>query len=863
MNWFTRRWPSLDERLDTELRDHVERHVTDLVERGMSEADARRRARLELGGLDQAKERCRDVRPMQWLDELVRDVQVGFRGLGRDRLFSASVIVVLALGIGASVAMFSVLNAVVLRPLPYARPAELVMLTTHYIVENQPDGTSVPNFLDWREQSRSFDAMTFYRRTHVSQVTFQGVDGPQRAQAGLVGPEFFEVLGAAPLIGRTFSREEFERRERVVVLSERLWQERFARSEAALGQTLAIDGDDHVVIGVMARTFQLPTSDTRLWGPLSISPSWASATGERDGDGIEVIGRVWSHVRLEDAQAEMSVIAARLRESHTVNKGRDIRVIPLFEHVVGSRTSRGVWLGFGAVMSLLVIACANVSGLLIAKAARRRRELTVRSALGAGRWRLVRQLLAEGVSIWALATVAGLLLAYGSIRLLLAYGPRTLPRMEQIDLDLAALAVAFVGGLAVVIISGTLPALMASKADARAAFGTRDDSSLPRHRVQDLLVAAQIASTLVLLVGAVLLAQSFLRAQREDPGYPAKNVLIVHIDRPSSSTFFREAQDRIGRLPGVIAVGGIKQFFLRRNPDQRVTIEGRVGESSEGAPRLAVDAVTPAYFRSIGIELVEGRDFTERDLQPDADVSIVNETMARTFWPGESAVGKRWIGGTSPQKNGRWNLVVGVVKDMRREGRDVAPIASAFVPDLFSWNVDMTIRASTSVVDLIPAVRRELRALDSALPIMDIGTADRRLSERLGGRRFETQLLVVFAAIALLLSAAGLYASLAYQVELRTREVGIRSALGAQPHSIVKMIVGKGVRLALAGAALGVLGAASLAKVMQGLLYETTAMNPASYAAAVAVVLAVATGAAWIPAWRAAGVSPMTALRES
>ncbi|MGH9370477.1 MAG: ABC transporter permease, partial [Vicinamibacterales bacterium] len=416
----SRRRPSLDERLDAELRDHVERQVANHVAHGMSQADARRQARLELGGLDQAKESCRDVRPMQWLDELVRDIQVGFRGLVRERLFALSVTVILGLGIGASVAMFSVLNAVVLRPLPYARPSELAMLTTHDIVANHPDGTSVPNLLDWREQSRSFAGMTFYRRTHLSQVTFADADGPQRAQAGLVGPEFFELLGAAPLIGRTFSREEFERRERVVVLSEGLWQERFARSDAALGQTLSIGGEDYVVIGVMTRTFQLPTSGTRFWGPLSILPWWAGARSARNGDGIEVIGRLRPGVHLEDARAEMSVIAARLRESHAVNKNRDIGVIPLFERVVGTRTSRGVWLGFGAVMSLLAIACANVGGLLTARTARRRRELAVRSALGAGRARLVRQLLAEGVSIWAVASIAGILLAYGSIRLLLA-----------------------------------------------------------------------------------------------------------------------------------------------------------------------------------------------------------------------------------------------------------------------------------------------------------------------------------------------------------------------------------------------------------------------------------------------------------
>jgi predicted permease len=865
MSWWKKLWrrPAREAELDAELRFHLEQQFLDYVNAGLSSAEASRRVRLEFGNLILAKEECRDIRPLHWLDDLVRDVRLGFRALGRDRLFAASVVIILALGIGASVAMFSVLNAIVLRPLPYARPGELAVLHTHHITRNQWDGTSVPNFLDWRAQGKSFAGMTCYRRTQASQVTFAGADAPRRAQEGLVGPEFFQLLGTAPLIGRTFSGEEFERRERVVVLSEGLWREQFAGAAAALGRTLSIDGHDHVVIGVMPRSFQLPARDTRFWRPLSLVYSWwAGASTARDGDGIEVIGRLRPGVRIEDARTEMSVIAARLREAHAVNRNLDIRVIPIVDHVVGARPRRGVWLGFAAVMSLLAVACANAGGLLIARAAKRRHELAVRSALGAARSRLVRQLLSEGVSLWAVASVAGVLLAYGWIRLLLAYGPQNLPRLEQVRLDITGLAMAFLGGLAVVLLAGTIPALLAAKADVRGAFAARNQSSLPSHRLQDLLVIGQIAGALLLVVGAVLFAQSFIRAQREDPGYSAENLLVVRIDRPSVSAFFREAQDRIGRLPGVIAVGGIKQFFLRRNADQRVTIEGSEAASSEGPPRLCVDAVTPGYFRSMGIQLIDGRDFAERDLTAGVRVSIVNETMARRFWPGESAVGKGWTGGASAPKDSRWNTVVGVVRDMRREGLDLAPIPSAFIPDLFSGNFDMTIRASASVDNLIPAVRAEIRSIDDSLPIPEIVSANGRLSERLGGRRFESRVLIVFAAIALLLSAAGLYASLAYQVALRTREIGIRSALGAHRQSIITMIVGKGLRLALAGTVLGLLGAASAARMMQSLLYETPAMSAASYAGTAVFVLLVAAVAAWVPALRAAAISPITALRE-
>ena len=714
--------------------------------------------------------------------------------------------------------------------------------------------------------------MTFYRRTSVSAVTFAGTDAPQRAQEGLVGPEFFELLGAPPLIGRTFSLEEFERGEPVVVLSEGLWQEQFARSHAVLGQTLSIDGRDHVVLGVMPRTFQLPTSDTRFWRPLSMLPGWPETQSIRDGDGIEVIGRLAPGVRFEDATAEMAVIAARLREAHAVNSNVDVRIIPLFDHVVGSRTRRGMWLGFAAVLCLLVIACANVGGLLSARAARRRRELAVRSALGAGRARLVRQLLAESVSLWAVASVAGVLLASALIRLLLAYGPKTLPRMEDVALDVAALAVAFLGGLAVVMVAGTMPALVAAKTDSAAAFVTRNQSSLPRHRLQDLLVAAQIAGTLMLLVGAVLFAQSFVRAQSEDAGYAAENLLIVRLDlprdaypdRPALAGFFREASDRIGRLPGVVAVGGITDFFIRRNADQWVTIEGRAvlagGGLSPGsrsrASRQAISARWASRCSKVGTS-------TNGIIEPGAaDVFIVNESLARRFWPGESAVGKRMVGGASPPKDGRWRTVVGVVKDMRREGLDVAPILGAFVPS-FLRGMDLTIRASTR--RRRPDSRRSgrrfarstarCRSAASRPPTDGSRSGSTHAASRARrSARFRDSRCCCRRPASMRCSP------------IRSPCAGAKSAfallLGADRRSIVRMILGKGVRLALAGAAVGVAGAAAAARVLQSLLYETAALNAPSYAAAAVLVLLVAATAAWVPALRAARVSPMTALRE-
>jgi putative ABC transport system permease protein len=796
--------------------------------------------------------------------DLARDVRLGFRALGRERLFAISVVLILAIGIGTTAAMFSVVNGVVLRPLPYAAPHELTVLSSHAILQNQFEGTSGATVKDWREQSTSFAGMTMFRRTSNSRVVFAGADAPQRAQEGLVDSAFFDLIGTPPLLGRTFSPEDFVRGDHVVVLSEGLWQSQFARSPEAIGRALTIAGVNHTVIGVMPHAFQLPTADTRFWRPLSVLGQWWTNAQEiRDGDSFEVIGRLSPAVGIDAARTEMTGIAARLRETYAENRHLDIRVSSLSDQVVGPRTRRGLWLGFGAVLSLLAIACANAGGLLMARATRRRTELAVRAALGAGRSRLIRQLLAETVSLWVVASALGVLFAFGIIRLIVTQGPAGIPRMENVGLDAAAVFVALLAGLVVVVACGSLPALVASKADATEAFRGRGFSGPRSHRLQNALVTAQIAGAMTLLISAVLLSQSFFRAQAEDPGYPAANLLIARIDRPALPRFILTARERIGGLPGVVAVGGITDFFIRRNGDQRITIEGRSFAGADGrVPRFVMDSVTPGYFRAMGIDLVEGRDFEDRDIEPgSAPVIIVSDALARRYWPGERAVGRRVVGGGTAPKDDRWSTVVGVVKDMRREGLEVAPVLSAFVPAMLQ-SMDMTIRTTGRLDTLIPAIRQELRSIDPLLPVPAITTAEARLDERLGSRRFEAAALAAFALVAMLLSATGLYASLAYQVTLRTREIAVRCALGSEPFAIVRLFVGRGLRLALLGISLGVAGAASVARVLQGLLYETSAVNVGTYLMAAALGVAVALVASWQPARRAASIRPMTALRD-
>ena len=799
----------------------------------------------------------------QWLHEAGRDIRLGLRALTREPAFAAAIAIILTIGIGATAAMLSVLQGMVLRPLPYPRANELALLRSHRIAQNQFEGSSIANMQDWRREAKSFAAMSAYRRTSVSYAVLTGTDEPMRVREGLVDATFFDVVGVRPLAGRTFSASDFENEEAVVVLSEGVWSERFGRAADVVGRTIAIDGRTHVVIGVMPASFRLPTADTRLWRPLSVTGRWwRQAQAVRDADAFEVIGRLAPGAVMDDAAAELAGIAEGLRQQHESNRGLDVRVLPLVDSVVPWRVRRGIWLAFASVLALLAIVGTNIGGLLTARALRRRREFAIRSALGAARSRLLRQLAAENVSLWCVAAVPGVLLAGILLQLLAAAGLSELPRADEIALTAPVVALAMIGSLLVVVVAGSVPALFASRPDAGVAFGSRG-AGPGRLPVQNALVVAQVAGAMALLVTATLLAASFVRAHDEDPGYQAAGLAIVRIDRPVSPRFFLDAKERLTRLPGVAGVGGITDFFVRRTPDQEVTAEGRALRDANGRlPKLVIDSVTPGYFSAMAIDLREGRDFDERDVRPGAaPVVIVTDAMARRLWPGESAIGKRLTGGPRPPQDGRWSTVVGIVSDLRRERLDAAPILSVFMPRLLQ-NMDLTIRSATRADVLLPAIRQELRSLDPTLPLASLTTAERRLDAQLSSRRFEMQTLVAFAAVSLALAAAGLYAMLAFQVGLRTREIAIRSALGAAEPALVAMFLGGGLRLAGIGITLGAAAAAASAKLLQNVLYQTAALDAVTYLGAAGVILIVAAGAAWWPARRAARVSPTIALTD-
>jgi len=873
MNWWQRWRRRRDEAdLDRELRYHIERRIQDHTDAGLSRAEAQRRVRLEFGDVELAKDECRDVRPMAWFDDLGRDVRIGFRGLRREPLFAFSITLILALGIGTCAAMVSVLETVVLQPLPYAQPDELAVVSTHLIARNQWDGTSVPNFLDWRRQSRTFAALSCYRRTSASAVTYVVGDLPRRTREGAVCRDFFTMLGTATLLGRTFTGDEFDRGDHVVILSEAIWQEDFGRSADVIGRRVNVGGAEYTVIGVMPRRFELPTADVGLWRPISSSSWWQNAQAGRDGDGIEVLGRLRNDKTLDAARTEMRGIASSLRDGYPENRDLDVTVVSLFDRLVGVGTARGVWLGFAAVLSLSLIAAANGGGLLLARGARRRREFAVRTALGAGRARLMRQLVAEGLSLWLVASVAGLLIAAAIVQLLATYGTAMLARLDEIALSPGAALSAAAAACLVVLACGTLPARSVAREWEVGTLRLRDRSSLKSRRWQDALVASQFGGAILLLLAAALFGQSFMRASAEVPGYPADELLIARIDLPGPgydglagrAHYFDQAVERLSRLPGVVSIGAINDFFMRRNADQRVTAEGRTLADNAGAvPRLSIESVTPGFFRALGIDVIDGRDFDRRDLDTGAaNVLIVNERLARRLWPGESAVGKRLVQGSTPPSDGRWSTVIGVLRDMRQEGLEQEPILAAFVPT-YLRGMDLMIRVSPAQIAPVGALAKaELQAIDSAVPLAQITMVQDRLANGLAPRRFEIQTLSVFAFIGILLSMAGLYASLSYHVTMRTREIGIRSALGADRGRIVRMILGKALRLASIGAVVGLASAALGARLIQSLLYQTSALDLSIYVGTTLLVLIVAAAAALAPALRGARISPTRALRQ-
>jgi predicted permease len=807
------------------------------------------------------------------MNAFLSELQYAIRSLYKDRGFTTVAVLTLALGVGANSAIFSVLQAVVLRDLPYYEPDRIAVMWTWNLQQNLPDGSSYLNFRDWKEQSREFEQMAAYIRPEFTRGTLSGNGDPTRVNVGLVGPGFFELLGTAPLLGRTFSADDFKPQTTTVVISHGLWQQRFGADPGTIGKTIQFNGNSVEVVGVMPAGFELPTADVQLWQPLYFGPNWEQPNSRR-ADALIVLGRLAPAATIASGRAEMDTIAARLRTTYPdTNASFGVTTDPLMDRVIGSTTQRSLWLLFGSVGFVLLIACANVANLMLARVTVRSHEFSLRSVLGASKLRLVGQGLTEDLVLALLAGTVGGLMAWLGTLALRVWAAGVLPRADTIEINGGVLIFALAASLGCGVLAGLLPAVQLSAARPVTAIregGPRMLGGRSSRKLHQGLVVAEIALAVILLSGSGLLIRSLVRVQTSERGFDSENVLLLQVDLPpaydsnaKTAAFFAQAVERIRALPGVVAVGAISDFFIHRQPDFRIAPEGQPPRHpTDPAPPLTGDNVLPGYFEAMRIPLLRGRLLDESDLVPNAPrVVVINEEMARRFWPGEDPIGKRFKGGLDPAANFPWTTVVGVVADMRRQRLDEPAIPYMFQPGAIA-QMDIAVRTTGDPELLRNAIRAQMHDLDPAAPPYGIVTAEDRLGQTVALRRFQTMLLLALAAVALSLAVMGAYGIIHRSVAARTQEIGIRTALGASAATVLRMVLATGFWLAVTGLALGLLGSLALTRTISSFLYETSPLDPLIYATVALLLLGVTTAATLTPARRAARIDPMAALRE-
>jgi putative ABC transport system permease protein len=807
------------------------------------------------------------------MNSFMQDVRYGVRSLLKTPGFTLVAILTLALGVGANAAIFSVLEAVVLRDLPYDDPDRLAVMWTRNIRQSLPDGSSYLNFRDWKSRSKQFESMAAYIRPEFTRGTISGGAEPQRIHVALVGEGFFQLLGTPPQIGRPFEDGDFVERPRVVIISHGLWQRQYAADRGVIGRTVLLNDQAVEIVGVMPPEFQLPNPDIELWQPLYFGPGELDER-TRTSDGLVVIGRMRPSATIQSARAELDTIAARLAEEHpATNAGLGVLTDSLLDRVVGTTTNRALWVLSASVGFVLLIGCANVASLVLARAAARRHEYSLRTSLGASRLRLIRQTLTEHLVLSLMAGAAGLLLAwYGTIALR-AVAAGALPRADTIRLDAGVLLFLLAATLVSGLVAGLLPALqlsMTRPVEVLAEAGSRSLGGRSSRRIHQSLVVAEIALAVVLLAGGGLLIRSFLRVQSVDRGFDSRGVLLLQVDLPRAydnqakrAAYFNEALQRLRALPSVEAAGAVSDFFIHRQPDYRIALEGQPARRPDDpAPPLTEDQVLPGYFEAMRIPLLRGRLLQDADLAPGAAaVVVINEEMARRFWPGEDPIGKRFKYGIDPAAKMPWKTVVGVVADMRRQRLDERAIPCMFQPAV-TPQMDIAVRTAGDPSLLGEPVRAALRSLDPSVPPYGVVTAEQRLGRTVALRRLQTFLLAALAVVALTLSVIGAYGVIHQSVSSRTREIGIRMALGANAPSVLLMVLRGGLAPAVAGLILGLLASIALGRTISLFLYETSALDPAIYVGVPLLLLTVTTLACLVPARRAARLDPMVALRR-
>lgn len=818
------------------------------------------------------------------MQTLLQDLRYGARMLLKQPGFTLTAVITLSLGIGATTAIFSVINGVLLRPLPYPEPERIVTLWEHNAKDGiARDDVSPANFLDWRDRSRSFESLAF---ANPYSLDYQGATEPETWQAALVSDGFFNALGVNAHLGRTFLPEDFrsgqtfadakDKQSFVVVLTYGLWQERFGGDRAIIGRTLNLDGQPATVIGVLPPEFQLPLFDQekQVYAPQQFDESWRR---QRRATYLKVFGRLHPGVTVAQARADMDAIAAQLATEYPqTNTGIGVTTVPLPEQMTG-HVRPALWILFGAVGFVLLIACANVANLLLARGNGRARELAIRAAMGAGRGRLIGQLLTESLLLAGAGCAAGLMLAVWGVDAIVALSPGNIPRLDQVGLDRAALLFALALGVVTALIFGIAPALQFSRPDLHGHLkeSAQTITSGARQRLRGALVVAEIALSLVLLIGAGLLVRSFFTVLQTDPGFAAERVVALQAfiwDRyntpPLRAAYAQQVLDKLQTVPGVTAAGITTALpFLESSTSTSFPfiVEGRLAPPPGQEPTIYATIASPGYFTALDIGLLRGRMFNEFDKADAPPVVLINETLARRHFLNEDPVGRKIIvrgrqrGGAATQAY----EIVGVVRDVRHDGLDKEPRPEYFQPyaQVASGSVIFTVRTAADPAALIPTLKARLWEINATQPIYAVATLNNLVFASLQARRFSLLLLGTFAALALALALVGIYGVMSFATAQRTHEIGVRVALGAGARDIVRLILRDGLRLMLLGVGLGLAASLALTQLLSALLFGVSARDPLTFAGVAVLLTVVGLVACYIPARRATKVDPMIALR--
>ncbi|HYL46444.1 MAG TPA: ABC transporter permease [Candidatus Limnocylindrales bacterium] len=875
----------VESEMDAELHSHLEIYVDDLVRTGVARDEALRRARLEFGGVERAKEECREARGIHFLESLGQDARYGLRTFRKPPGFAAVAILTLALGIGANAAIFSVVNAVLLRPLPFEKPGQLMALWHTPPQESFPGvpkfAVSPANFLDWRAQSRLFEGMSAFG---YGRYTITGTGRPETIRMVAATRGFFSILRAQPLLGRTFADEEDNPgREHVVVLGYGMWRSRYAGDPAIVGKNIELNGQLFAVIGVMPPGFDFPPSGdpafrTQMWKPLA----WSDRErGVRDNHNFGVIARLKDGVTLKQGQAELDAISSRLAQQYPKdNKGWGALVVPMREELVGDARPALLIL-LGCVAFVLLIACANVANLLLARSLSRRKEIAVRAALGAGRRRLLQQALAETLLLALAGGALGLLFAHYGVILIVKFLAERLPRADEIGLDVWVLAFTLGVSLLTGILAGILPALRQAKTDLNLALKEgpgRAASDSAGNRTRSALVVAEVALSLMLLIAAGLLIRSLAMLRNVNPGFDPNHVVTMQITIPSTKfatplqqvQFYDRVLERVRALPGVQSAGVIDDLPLNEEGSmQPISIEGRPVVPMADMPEVSVRVISSGYLRAMRIPLVRGRDINDSDAEARSGGILISESLAKQFWPNEDAIGKRLTLYFSPHLT---REVVGIVSDVKLFAlSDNRPAPALYIPmaqlappeggEWQSFSMSLVVRADGNPVNTVPVISSVIHELDAEVPLLGIQTMNDAMALSLAPQRFTMLLLAAFAGLALLLAAVGIYSVMSYSVSRRTHEIGIRISLGAKSVDVLLLVVRQGLLLAMAGSAIGIIGALILSRLLATLLYGVRPTDALTFVSVACLLMMVALSACLVPARRALCVDPMVALR--